>query len=129
MIYVVDTHALIWFLEGNARLSETAKSALSDPDSQIVIPTIVIAEAAYHHARNHTSVSVQRILDEIASAENCTVYPLDEHIAAQVSGDLELHDSIIVYTAIAYSEVMGQDVALITKDKRITESGLVPVIW
>ena len=82
MIYVVDTHALIWFLEGNPRLSEIAKSALSDPDSRIVIPSIVIAEAAYHHARNHTSVSIQRILDEIASAENCTVYPLDENIAA-----------------------------------------------
>jgi hypothetical protein len=24
MIYVVDTHALVWFLEGDSRLSETA---------------------------------------------------------------------------------------------------------
>jgi len=30
MVYIVDTHALVWFLEGNKRLSETARALLSD---------------------------------------------------------------------------------------------------
>jgi PIN domain nuclease of toxin-antitoxin system len=29
MKYIVDTHALIWFLEGNSRLGENAKNVLS----------------------------------------------------------------------------------------------------
>jgi PIN domain nuclease of toxin-antitoxin system len=34
MKYVIDTHALIWFLEGNSRLGENAKNVLTDPNSQ-----------------------------------------------------------------------------------------------
>jgi PIN domain nuclease of toxin-antitoxin system len=33
MKYVVDTHALIWFLEGNPRLGAAAKTVLMDPVS------------------------------------------------------------------------------------------------
>jgi len=38
MKYVIDTHALIWFLEGNPRLGANAKTILSHPDSRLVIP-------------------------------------------------------------------------------------------
>lgn len=52
-LYLVDTHALIWFLEGNARLGTTAKAVLENPTSLLIIPIIVIAEACWiieHHA-------------------------------------------------------------------------------
>lgn len=45
MKYVIDTHALIWFLEGNPRLSINAKAILSHPDSQLIIPATTLAEA------------------------------------------------------------------------------------
>ncbi len=35
MKYVIDTHALIWFLEGNPRLGANAKAIISNPDSLI----------------------------------------------------------------------------------------------
>lgn len=47
MTYVVDTHALIWHLEAGPRLSEAARKILTDPQSQLVIPTIVLAEMAF----------------------------------------------------------------------------------
>ena len=47
MIYVVDTQALIWFLERSARLGKTARQALVDPSSELVLPTIVLAETRY----------------------------------------------------------------------------------
>ncbi len=46
MRYVLDTHALIWFLEGNFRLGENARKIISDPNSQLILPAIVLAEAA-----------------------------------------------------------------------------------
>jgi PIN domain nuclease of toxin-antitoxin system len=36
MKYVIDTHALIWFLEGNHRLGIQAKTILSEPTSQLI---------------------------------------------------------------------------------------------
>jgi hypothetical protein len=44
MVYVLDTHAVVWFLEGSARLSAVAKAAMSDPDADLVVPTIVLVE-------------------------------------------------------------------------------------
>lgn len=38
MKYVIDTHTLIWFQEGNSRLSANALTILYHPDSQLVIP-------------------------------------------------------------------------------------------
>ncbi|MDB9307419.1 hypothetical protein PN471_01880 [Aphanizomenon sp. CS-733/32] len=32
MKYVLDTHALIWFLEGNLKLGANAKAILCDPN-------------------------------------------------------------------------------------------------
>lgn len=129
MIYVVDTHALLWFLEGNKRLSVTAQKTLLDPAHQLVLPTLVLAEAKYLFARKRTPVAPQRILSEIASAENCTVYPLDEHVALRVSGELEIHDAIIVATALVYRDMLNERVGVITRDEEIARSGLVEVIW
>jgi PIN domain nuclease of toxin-antitoxin system len=40
MKYILDTHALIWFLEGNSRLGVTAKEILSDSSSELILPAI-----------------------------------------------------------------------------------------
>lgn len=42
MIYIADTHPVVWFLEGNPRLGNNAKAVLSDPQTHLVIPTIVL---------------------------------------------------------------------------------------
>jgi PIN domain nuclease of toxin-antitoxin system len=55
MIYVTDTHPLVWLLEGGPRLSKTARDAFGDAEAQIVIPAIVLVEikflAAYYPGR------------------------------------------------------------------------------
>ena len=42
---------------------------------------------------------------------------------------LDIHDAIIVATAIVYRDVLDEDVALITKDSEITDSHLIPIVW
>jgi PIN domain nuclease of toxin-antitoxin system len=32
MVYIIDTHALIWYLEGNPRLGSKAKSIMAEMD-------------------------------------------------------------------------------------------------
>jgi len=129
MIYIVDSHALIWLLEGNERLSTRAKSILIDPASRIVIPTIALAEIAYLYAHQRVKTNVKDVLTSLASADNCTLYPLDERVVEHIPATLELHDAIIVATAIVYRDVLGEEIAVITKDKLIAESGLTPTVW
>ncbi len=45
--YILDTHALVWYLEGNPRLSKHAKTIIDQPESTMVLPIIALAEAAF----------------------------------------------------------------------------------
>jgi PIN domain nuclease of toxin-antitoxin system len=58
MTDVVDTHALVWFLEKNPRLSTAARNALRDPSAKIVVPTIVLAEIHFLHARGRIATDL-----------------------------------------------------------------------
>ena len=44
--YLLDTHALIWFLEGDSQLSETAKSIILDTNNQMSISLASLWEMA-----------------------------------------------------------------------------------
>jgi len=45
--FVVDTHALIWFISRDPRLGNRARAILRDPDVRLIIPAIVLAEIKY----------------------------------------------------------------------------------
>jgi PIN domain nuclease of toxin-antitoxin system len=55
MKYVIATNALIWFLKGNPRLGTNAKAILSQPESQLIIPATILAEAVWIVERGRTS--------------------------------------------------------------------------
>src|SRR3712207_6296332 len=71
MTYVVDTHALVWFLESSPRLSTAAQNALTDRTTQVVVPTIVLAEITFLYARQRITIDLPHVLTHIASAANC----------------------------------------------------------
>lgn len=129
MFYAIDTHALVWFLENNERLSARAKAILIEPTANLIIPTLALAEIAHLYARKRIGIDVGRVLNEVANAENCTVYPLDDLVVNSISGELDIHDAIIVATAKVYQDILGESVAIVTRDKMIAASGLIPTIW
>ncbi len=80
MTHVADTHALVWFFEGNPRLSQAARAAIQDPTARLVIPTIVLAEITYLHARGRFALDVPTVLAHIANTPNWVVYDLDKAV-------------------------------------------------
>lgn len=132
MKYVIDTHALIWFLEGNKRLGTQAQAILSHFNSQLVLPAIALAEAAWIVERGKTSIpSVNALFNAINSDSRIAVYPLDRTIINQTLSLLsihEMHDRQIVATAMILQN-QGEIVALLTCDGNITDSGVISVIW
>jgi PIN domain nuclease of toxin-antitoxin system len=56
MRHVVDTHALLWFLGGSARLGATARIVLGDPNSLLILPATALAEACWIVERGRTSI-------------------------------------------------------------------------
>src|SRR6266498_3780989 len=55
--YVLDTHTLVWYLEGSPRLSTRAKAIVDDSSNQLVVPLIVLAEAAFLVERGRIAIS------------------------------------------------------------------------
>lgn len=129
MIHVLDTHPLVWHLEGNERLSPKARAVLTDPNAELVIPTIVLAEVWYLHHCSKIRTSPSDLRARILSASNCSVYPLDEAVLELFPAGLDIHDAIIVATARVYRDVLRQPVRLITRDRPIAESGLIETLW
>ena len=132
MKYVIDTHALIWFLEGNPRLGSNAKTILSNPESQLIIPATALAEAVWIIERGRTSISsATALLSAVNADTRIVVYPLDTNVIQQTIGlaaIAEMHDRQIVATAMVLVN-QGETVVLLTCDQNITASGLVTIIW
>ena len=130
MILVLDTHPVVWFLEASSRLSSKAQQAISDPpSSQLIIPSIVLAEITYLYERKRIATSASEIRRRLIAADDVVVYPLDEQVVDKLPTALDIHDEIIVATALLYRDVLRQEVAVVTKDEMIAGSGLINVIW
>ncbi|MCA9410225.1 MAG: PIN domain-containing protein [Candidatus Omnitrophica bacterium] len=129
MIHVIDTHPLVWFLEANPKLSESVRGTLSDPATQIVIPMIVLAEIVYLYDKKRIKTAADEVKELVGRCDNCTLYPLDEAVIERIPTGLDIHDGLIVATALVFQETLGEEVSVVTKDREITESNLVRVEW
>ncbi|BBD62536.1 PilT protein domain protein [Nostoc sp. HK-01] len=132
MKYVIDTHALIWFLEGNIRLGANAKAILSHADSQLVIPATTLAEAVWIVERGRTSIpQPQDVISVVESDPRVVIYPLDQDVikmTISLSAINEMHDRQIVATALVLAS-KGNVVQLLTCDQNITASALLATVW
>jgi len=132
--YILDTHALIWFLEGNKRLSQRAKAIMTADDSQMVLPLIVLAEAAIIIERGRTTIpNVSPFLTRVYADPRIEIYPLtlqvfERSLTPEGLRIPELHDRFIVSTGLHLQD-LGDIVELVTKDERITDAAVLPIIW
>src|SRR5437762_3873041 len=130
--YVLDAHAVLWFVENNPRLGAAAKSAIDDRESELWLPAIALAEVfrVVELGRSKVATPAQ-ILEAIRSEPRMRVMPVDLEIVElclSVPVTLELHDRLIVATTLQ-SIRSGTPAMLVSADRMITASGVVPVVW
>jgi PIN domain nuclease of toxin-antitoxin system len=130
--HVLDTHALIWYLESNARLGGAAKVVLDDAASELVLPLIALAEAVDIVSKGRPSIpSVADLWNDVITDKRIEIYPLTLDVLQMslAAGSVpEMHDRLIVATALLLHSA-GGEVALLTKDSDIIASALVPLVW
>lgn len=124
--YVVDTHALVWFIGRDERLSDRVRAILRNPDVSLVIPVIVLAEIKYLSHKGRFAQTLDEVLRVINSDPRCTIYPVDLSVVNKAPLGLDIHDSLIVGTALVQREAIT---GILTRDEAITSSGLVPTAW
>ncbi len=130
--HIVDTHALVWHLEGNPRLGASAKAILGDPSSQLVLPMIALAEACWMIEHGKSTISnVRDLLAAVDADPRLEITPLNREIldrSLSLAVIDEMHDRQIVASALVLQD-KGAAVAILTRDLVIQNSGLVTVIW
>lgn len=72
---VLDTHALVWYVEGSSRLSSAAKAIMDDPASEMILPAIALAEAVHIVEKGRTSISSSEDLLRDVITEMTTTPP------------------------------------------------------
>lgn len=130
--YIVDTHALIWFLEGSPKLGIDALAVLSNSGSDLVLPMIALAEAIDIVAKGRTKLpDVTSLLNDVLADHRIELLPLSLAILQQslfATAVPEMHDRLIVATAM-WLKQLGHQVAILTKDQSILDAALIPVVW
>jgi PIN domain nuclease of toxin-antitoxin system len=132
--YILDTHALVWFVEGNKRLSESAKGILTATNSQMVLPLIALAEAALIIERGRTTITdMSKFLTRVYADTRIEIFPLtldvfERSLTPEGLRIPELHDRFIVSTGLHLQD-LGETVAIVTKDQAITDAGVLSTIW
>lgn len=132
MYAIADTHAVIWYLLADSRLSEKARVAFDEASrlgEPIGLPAICLVEMIYLTEKNRIPQELLVKLRQELDTEDSpfVVVPLDEQIAMRVS-DIEravvpeLPDRVITATAFHLG------VPLITRDHKIHASGI-KTIW
>lgn len=128
IIYVTDTHSIIWYFTEDDQLSKNALKVFeqSVEEGTIIIPAIVLAEIMFIAKKGKIPLTFKDTLNKIEKYENFDIVPLDIdiiEIADNIEADIEMHDKLIVGTAIYF------EAELITRDNLIKEAGIVSTIW
>jgi len=125
---LLDTHAVLWLVQGDARLSDPARRRIESAQrSELFISDLLLLELAMLIKKGRVTVRIEPTVFIDGLARRFAVVPLDATIAVRAM-DLPLplgdpFDRVFVATALAL------DATLVTRDAAIHDSGLVPVVW
>ncbi len=125
-VYVVDTHALVWYLSDDPRLGARAKAIFEDESAHLIIPAIVLAEIKYLGHRGRFAQTLDEVVRVLSTDPRCTIYPVDLSVVSKAPLGLDIHDSLIVGTALVQRDPVA---GVLTRDEAIASSGLVPITW
>ncbi len=129
MLYLTDTHSLVWFLNRDSNLSDNARKTFllaEKGEAIILIPTIVLAELLFICEKKSFKNNFLDFISLIKNSQNFVLYNLDLEVIIECNNLIkinEMHDRIIAATAKILNAIV------ITKDTQIKESGDVKIIW
>jgi PIN domain nuclease of toxin-antitoxin system len=131
-VILLDTHAWIWWLAQPEALSGPATEAIAEAvaDGGVCVSCISVweFELLVQRERLHIRMGADEWVARSEALPFLRFLPVDARVALRtVSLGPALHadpaDRMIVATALLHG------LTLVTKDRRIRASGLVPVVW
>jgi PIN domain nuclease of toxin-antitoxin system len=94
MRYLLDTHSLIWFLEGDNRLSATAKDIFNDDNADIYLSIVSLWEMAIKIGlgKLKLSQSLEQVIDTLEQQSISLLSVKPAHVLAVLNLPFEHRD-------------------------------------
>jgi PIN domain nuclease of toxin-antitoxin system len=128
-LYVVDTHALIWYLTNNKKLGNRASTVFAVAErgeTRLLISTISLAELYYANKKHVWFADFEATYRQLRAKPYFRIVDFKPDQVMDFDSDAaipEMHDRIIVGLA------RRTGAPLLTDDSQIIASGIVSVIW
>jgi PIN domain nuclease of toxin-antitoxin system len=129
VIYVPDTHALVWYLTADRRLGNGARSAFVSVDNgpdHAIVPVMVLAEMMYLEEKGRIRIDLAKLITDLQGKENYSIasLTLEMVLAAKRLPEVpELFDRMIAATALV------NDAILVTRDPVFDDLKAVKTVW
>ena len=129
MNYLADTVAIVHYLRRPQRLGAQCHRILREAEQgqhQVLVSAISLMEVLYLAEAKRISLPLNELLDVLHQSRNFSLAPVDSVVvesAVAIDDVPELHDRILVATAVAYG------VAILTSDRVIAASRHVQAVW
>jgi PIN domain nuclease of toxin-antitoxin system len=117
--YLLDTHAFLWWIEDDIRLSENAREVIINPDNEIIISVISTWEIIIKHSLGKLSLSEapKDYIEEMLAVNEFTVLPIKLAHTFQIAELPNHHKDPFDRLLIAQSQI--EQMPIITLDRQI----------
>lgn len=124
MRLLLDTHALLWWLDDDPALSEVAREGIADPNSEVLVSAASVWEAEIKAATGRLDLRVD-LLDQIA-INRFVELPVTARSAVEAARLPLHHRDPFDRMLIAQARVEG--LRLVTRDARVASYD-VATLW
>ena len=144
MIYVLDTNTLVWYTSESPRISERANRIIDlslTSNNQFIVPTIVLAEAWDMDRKQRGDFApFDRVL-QVVREMNMSVMSFDMELVQRLRDPAleslksvyrlwsDIHDMIIMATALIAGDDEDEEVSIISGDRQIRTQSLIRCVW
>ncbi len=128
MNLLLDTHALIWFLEDDARLSRQARAAISDAGNRSYVSDATAWEAGIKQSLGKLSLPVPyaALFPARLEAEGFHILPIRHaHLHRLIALPLHHRDP---FDRILIAQAMEEGLTMVTCDPAFADYGI-PLLW
>ena len=127
--FLVDTHALWWYLHSPDRLSPAASAVFrlaETGNADIVVPAIVVAEFHFLSVKLGRTLAPTALLDTLESVAGIRMSELGRAQIERVADFPEIPD---IHDRLIAAESAAFDMPLVTKDAILSASAQIQTVW
>jgi PIN domain nuclease of toxin-antitoxin system len=127
---LLDTHAFLWFVAGDASLSATARTAIADPGNQTFVSIASAWEVAIKVSLGKLTVdapTVREFFDEQMETNGFTYVPIDPPHVFRVGGLPHHHRD--PFDRLLIAQALEEGMTLVTREGAAFSPYGVALLW